>query len=61
MSYSYDYAVYDHTNAESREYSTLEEARKTAKKWKAKGHRVELTYEKVDSDGNIETIRSYSI
>lgn len=61
MNYSYEYSVYDHDNAESREYNTLDEARATAKKWKAKGHRVELTYEKVDLDGNVETIKSYSI
>ena len=36
MDYIYDYAVYDHSNDESREYSTLEEARATAKKVESK-------------------------
>ena len=60
MNYTYDYSVYDHTNAESREYSTLEEAKKTAKAWKKKGHRVDLTYERVDEEGNVSVVKHIS-
>ena len=58
--YTYDYSVWDDTTDDSREYDTLEEAKKKAKEWRKKGHRVEINYEKVDSKGNVETIKKIS-